>query len=59
MSTKSSLFYCNKTDFHVYFEHADNEYHLSCNDADLIINEEIAIAFSNFKENLGGVSNGL
>lgn len=45
MSTKSSSFYDDKTDIHVYHELLDGKYYLTCNDAILEVNEKIAKEF--------------
>ena len=45
MSTKSSRYYNEELDLHVYFDHADNKYHLRIGKKSIVVTEGIGEAF--------------
>lgn len=50
MSTKSSLYYNEELDLHVYFDHADNKYHLRIGKKSIVITEGVGEAFQIFDD---------
>jgi len=48
MSTKSSCYYNEDLDFHVYFDHRDNKHYLEIGDKKLVVTEKIGEAFREF-----------
>jgi hypothetical protein len=50
MSTKSSRYYNEELDLHVYFDHADNKYHLRIGTKSIVVTEGIGEAFRIFDD---------
>lgn len=48
MSTKSTCYYNEELDLHVYFDHADNKHYLSIDKKKIIVTEGIGEAFKIF-----------
>ena len=50
MSTKSTRYYNKELDLHVYFDHADNKYHLQIGKKKIVVTEGVGEAFRQYDD---------